>query len=389
MNENHHMQPKNPSFLPYAIQSINKEDIDAVASSLTQEAITRGPFVHQFEEKLAEYVEAPYAVVFNSGSSALEAAYYALSTSKEDKIFTTPNSYIATISTGMKYGALPYFCDLDRESGNLSIPSLLSLLNTPQSRGKKIIVPVHFAGVALDMKKISDSIKDPSARIIEDGAHALGSRYPSGEKVGSCLYSDLTIFSFHPAKIITSGEGGAVTTRSEELYQRLLLFRNNGIQKNPPSIWSYDALSATGNFHMNELQAALGLSQLSTIEDKIEKRRSLMAEYYRLSKNMTCCRIMNEEAQARTAWHLCLAKIPFKEKGLDRDAFMNALWEKGIGTQLHYIPLYRHSFVKNSVGEMTCDEMENYFQEALSLPLHTSMELEDVARVLEAVESIL
>ena len=260
-------------FLPYAKQSIDEQDIQAVGKALSAEWITRGPLVEAFEKEFASYCNAAYAVAFSSGSAALAAAYFAAQVGPSDRLISTPNTFIATVGAAMQYGAQPLFIDIDRKTGGIDLEQLIFNANQPLSRGRPILAPVHFAGIPVDMEELDRHLTNPDVVVIEDAAHAIGSNYPrQGPKVGSCAWSQMTMFSFHPAKTITTGEGGLVTTNDSELCRRLKLFRNNGIERDPqylegePAPWYYEVHALTNNFNFTEGQAALGSSQLRRID---------------------------------------------------------------------------------------------------------------------------
>lgn len=373
----------------YARQSIDQNDIDAVVQSLKGDLITRGAQVEAFEEALKEVCQVRYAVVMNSGSTALDAAYFALDAGPADRILSTPNSFIATVGPGVRRGASPLFIDIDRSTGNFNLDLVLENLDFQSTRGRLFVAPVHFSGIAVDMKKIYNSLKNPRTVIIEDAAHAIGSYYPSGEKVGSCTYSDITILSFHPAKVITSGEGGAALTNDEALYNKLKLFRNNGIIRK--SAWEYDCEDLTGNYNFIEMQAALGLSQLKRLDKFVLKRRKLVKLYHELLKGVEGVRLFSDEPLERTAYHLMVAQIDFRKFKTTRTDFMQKLLEHRYGTQLHYIPVYRHPVIKKMVGDVAeyFPEMEKYFEEALSLPLYYDLTEKEVESFVETFKKIL
>lgn len=363
--------------LPYAKQNITQEDSEAVLHALKRTVITRGEIVDEFEKTVAAYCGASYAVAFNSGTSALHACYAAVQSGPADRLFTTPNTFVGTVVGGMKGSC--HFIDIERETGNVSLFLLQEKINSLASRGKDIIVPVHFAGIPVDMRRLSRMITSPETIVIEDAAHALGSVYPSGEKVGSCTYSHLTVFSFHPAKQITTGEGGMALTNDPHLYARLKEFRNNGIVRSPDTFWSYEIKGLSGNYNFTDFQAALGLSQFQRLSRIIEKRRSLTALYREKFSAYPFVRLFKEPEEGLVSPHLFVVQVDFKARGVPREEVMRQLKQKGIGTQFHYLPLYR---LLQKQAE--CPEMERYAEEALSLPLHTEMDAQDVEEVVSS-----
>jgi len=374
-------------FFPYAKQSIDASDIEAVVETLKQEKITRSDKTQQFEEAVAGYVGAKWAVSFNSGTAALQAAFFAAQVSERDRFITTPNTFIATAGAGMLRGAKPQFVDIDLESGNMNIELVKPLVDGPFTRGRLVIAPVHFAGIAIDMRRLERMIKTPNSVIIEDAAHALGSKYPTGEMVGSCAHSQMTIFSFHPAKTITSGEGGIVTTNDDELYHRLQLFQNNGIERQKPHLNGieapgyYEVHALTGNNHMTEMQAALGLSQLMRLHSMVEKRRALVKAYREALASKPHVKLFHAKYDENTAYHLLVAQIDFAALKTTKVDFMMKLKQAGIGTDVHYIPLYKHPVLEQSVrdAEFAFPCMEQYYREAITLPLYYDLSVEDVA----------
>lgn len=389
------------SFLPYARQSINAEDIQAVGEALAGPTITRGSHVDAFEQAVAEYCGAQYAVAFNSGTSALMAACFAADLKPQDRVITTPNTFVASVTAGMHLGATPIFVDIDRETGNLNLEQVESNLHEFQSsRGRTVILPVHFAGIPVDMERLYKMIPSPDTLIIEDAAHALGSRYLDGQKVGCCAWSDMTMLSFHPAKTITTGEGGMVLTNDRDLYHRLRRFRNNGIEKDPAYLEEdlaecyegyYEVVEMTGNYNFTDPQGALGLSQLKRIDQFVAKRRELMRVYRELFHNLPDLKMFTSEIDERTAFHICVVQIDFAAYGTSRVHVMAQLKHQGIGTQMHYIPVYRHPFFKNKSGDIKeyFPQMEAYFAQALTLPLYFEMTVEDVKRVVNTLRDIL
>jgi UDP-4-amino-4,6-dideoxy-N-acetyl-beta-L-altrosamine transaminase len=386
-----------PFYLPYARQTISREDIQEVEKALNQPFITRGPLVEQFEQAIAAYCGAEFAVAFNSGTSALMASYSVANVNKGDFLISTPNTFIATVGAAVQKGACPVFLDIDRSTGNFNLEQLAININHPSVSRKTVIAPVHFGGIPVDVQEIYQMISDTRTVIIEDACQALGSRYKDGSMVGSCRWSDMTVFSFHPAKIITTGEGGAVTTNDPSLYHRLQLFRNNGIERNPqflvnpPAPWYYEVVDLTGNFNFTEIQAALGLSQLSRIDSFINKRRELMNRYQKQLKTLEHVKLLTPDKTAFAAPHLCVVQIDFEAYKKTRAQVMEELMQRGIGTQVHYIPVYRHPYFAKEMKEIETyfPEMETYYAQALSLPLFYTLTEENVQTVVKELKNVL
>lgn len=384
-------------FLPYSKQSINDSDILEVTQALKQELITRGKKTENFEAAFAERLGAKYAVTFTSATTALYAAAQAVDVSSFDRFVTTPNSFVATAAAGMRLGAKLHFVDIEKKNGNINVDLVKEALAEPLSRGRHIISPVHFAGSAVDLKKIDRAIKSPQAVVIEDAAHALGSKYPTGELVGSCPYSQMTVFSFHAIKTLTTGEGGAVTTNDEKLYHRLKRLRNSGMERSQSHLqagqeapWYYEVQELSANYHMTEMQAALGLSQLRRLDQFVEKRAQI-ADWYRTHLKDVKVEQLEEAADERSTYHLKIVLIDFDKIGKSRTKVMQALKEKGIGTQYHYIPIYRHPALAKQYGhyQETCPVMESYYKQALSIPFYYELEENDVRYVARCLKEVL
>lgn len=384
--------------LPYAYQSIKETDIQAVSEALQGPSITRGKVVEDFEKAIAEYCGVQYAVAFNTGTAALSASYFAAEFGPADRVISTPNSFVATVLEPLRIQNFPHFVDIDLNTGNINLEEIPEALDFRSTRGKLIVAPIHYAGITVDMKALDRLLrKHPNSIVIEDGAQALGSSYPTGEPVGSCAWSQMTIFSFHPAKIMTTGEGGMVTTNDPELFYKLKLYRNNGIVREAPHLknekkpWYYEVQALSGNYNFTDFQAALGLSQLRRLDKTIDKRRRLVKLYRKLLNEVPHLKMLTEEADKRTGFHLFVVQIDFAQYKTTKQTVMEKLFQAGIGTQVHYIPIYRHPVYSQVKGDQSAlfPQMEKFYEQALSLPLYTDLTDGDVHRVCEQLLTIL
>lgn len=337
--------------MEYAKQWIDESDVEAVARALRLPMITRGEKVCEFEEAVAKYYEMAFAVAFNSGTSAMHAAYAAADVGPFDVIVTTPNTYVGTVTGAIARGAKLHLVDIELATGQMGDEVIAS-----PSRGRLIYVPVDFAGAP--SKKIQ--VSDPNAVIIEDAAHSFGAR-------GVCQESDMTMFSFHPAKTITTGEGGMVVTNNETYAKRLRRFRNNGLEDG-------NVCEISGNYHLTNFQAALGLSQLKRLDQILEKRRKLMNIYR--GELEGCVTLLADHPDS--ANHLAVALIEN-----DRDRVREQLAKREIGTQVHYVPLYRQPAL---LGD-TLPQMELYYAQALSLPLYYELDEDKVREIAKLVRT--
>ncbi len=376
-------------FLPYARQWVDDGDIQAVVNVLKSDFLTTGPAIREFEEKLADYVGANYAVVFSNGTAALHAACFAAGIGKGDEVITTPMTFAASANCILYLGGTPVFADIDPNTYNIH-PDAVRKAVTDKT---KAIIPVHFTGQPADLDPLLELAKERDLVVIEDAAHALGASY-RGKRIGSI--SDMTMFSFHPVKHITTGEGGAITTNSKEYYQRLLHFRNHGIARNPSEWeenhgpWYYEMQALGFNYRMTDLQAALGISQLSKIDSFIGLRKDYAAKYNEAFEGMEEIIIPEQLQGSESSWHLYVIRLrPEQLRGGRREIF-EALLKENIGVNVHYIPVYLHPFYK-ALGykQNLCPQVEKLYEEIITLPLFPMMSEEDVTDVIQAVKKVI
>ena len=370
-------------FIPYGRQFIDQDDIDAVVETLKSPFLTQGPKVKEFEEALASYAGAKYAVVFNSGTSALHAAYFTLGLKKDDEFITTPISFIATSNAGLYLGAKPIFVDVEKDTGNIDI----SKIEEKITKKTKLISVVHYAGHSVDMKKVYEIAKKYNLKVVEDACHALGGEYEN-EKIGSCKYSDATIFSFHPVKHITTGEGGAVLTNDRDVYEKLLMFRNHGITKKDflnesEGDWYYEMQFLGFNYRMTDIGASLGLSQLKKLDYFIKKRREIADIYNKAFKDNPYFDLPVEKKYAKHAFHLYPIRLKNKTK---RREIFDKLRQNGFGVQVHYIPIYWQPYYQNlGYKKGLCKNAEEFYQREISLPIFPAMKKDDIDYVIKKV----
>jgi UDP-4-amino-4,6-dideoxy-N-acetyl-beta-L-altrosamine transaminase len=387
--------------LGYGRQSIDHSDIDAVVAALESDFLTQGPIVERFETALAERVGAAYAVAVNSGTAALHIACLASGIGAGDRGVTSAITFAASANCLIHAGGEVGFVDIDNTSLAMSPAMLAQELNRTPS--VKAVIPVHMAGLAHATAEIR---KHADKRIvIEDAAHALGGLYSCGKPVGSCAYSDLTIFSFHPVKQITTGEGGAVLTNDPELAHRLRLFRSHGIERDPSRFLASDT-SEDGhtkpwlseqqflgfNYRMMELAAALGFSQLNKLDRFLERRRAIARRYDEAFAKLSPIRLPQSasDERARSALHLYIVVFDFAAMRTTRTAFMAKLAERGVGSQVHYMPVYHHPYhaQRRKIDYAQYPNAEEYYRGCLSLPLHPGLTDEEVERVIDAVTDL-
>ena len=379
-------------FIPYGKQWIDQDDIDAVISALKSDYLTQGPEVRKFEKALAEKVGVKYCVAVANGTAALHLAVAVLQLPEGSSGITSPITFAASANAMVYSGVTPRFADIDLETYTISPEDINASIET----STKLLLPVHFAGQPADMAAIYRIASANDYRIIEDAAHAIGSTYENGEQVGSCCYSDMTIFSFHPVKTFTTGEGGAITTNNPELYEKLSLLRTHGITKDPtrlhqnPGPWYYEMQDLGYNYRLTDMQAALGVTQLSRLEEFKKRRRAIVEWYNRTFSGIDWITIPKERNGVDSCFHLYVVKIDFSFLKMDRKAVIEILHKQGIGTQVHYIPVHLQPYYTQRYGYKEGDfpAAEKYYAWALSLPLYPAMHDKDVERVIEAIKAL-
>ncbi len=375
-------------FLPYGRQLIGEDDIEAVAQVLRGDWLTSGPSIAAFENALASSVEARFAASCSSGTTALHLAAAALELGPGDHVVVPTLSFLATANAVRYVGAEVVFADVSADSGLMGVAELQSALEAAPRDAVKAVFPVHLNGQCADLAALSGLAREHGLKIVEDASHALGTCYGMASdqaKVGSCRHSDLTVFSFHPVKTVAMGEGGAVTTNDQALHQRLGRLRNHGMSKeaeqfaNPDlafaasgqaNPWYYEMPELGFNYRASDIHCALALSQLKKLDDFVARRRRLVALYDDLLTPLApLVRPVARVAGNQAAWHLYVVLIDFQALSGDRAWLMNALRERGIGSQVHYLPLHLQPYYRERYGETALPGAERYYAGALSLPL--------------------
>ena len=377
--------------IPYGRQSISEADIEAVARVLRSDFLTQGPAVPRFEQGLAAYCGVPHALAVNSATSALHIACRALGLGPGDRLWTSPNTFVASANCARYCGAEVDFVDIDPRSYNLDVSALEAKLEQARKDGSlpRIVIPVHFAGQSCEMREIGALARRYGFSVIEDASHAVGADYGGG-KVGDCRYADATVFSFHPVKIITTGEGGLVTTRDAALAQRMNLLRSHGITRDaaqmhgaPDGAWYYEQIDLGFNYRMTDIQAALGSSQLDRLDAFVARRRALVARYHDRLAGLPLQRPWQSPSGA-PSWHLYVVQVE------NRRAVFEALRAAGIGVNVHYSPVHLQPYYRAlGFAPGHCTQAEQYYARALSLPLHADLSEVDQDRVIASLAAAL
>jgi len=398
--------------IPYGKHYIDESDIQSVVDVLRHGMLTQGPKVAEFENKIANYVGAKYAVAVANGTAALHLACMALEIGEGDEVITTPNTFVATSNSILYVGAKPVFVDIDKQTLNIDIDQIEKAIL--DSNNIKAIFPVHFAGLPCDMERIKKLADKYNLAIVEDAAHALGATYNDGSKVGNCQYSDMTILSFHPVKGIAAGEGGMVITNDKSLYHKLTLLRSHGITKGnfefpgiskPDNLlinkdealengelkrWYYEMQYLGYNYRITDIQCALAISQMNKIDLFLDARKSMAKYYDRAFSGTPNITPLQAHGRDNSSHHIYVVSIDFDKVGISRHQFMKKLAEQGVGSQVHYIPVVNQPYYQDmGYGIEQYPETEAYYQNTLSIPLYYGLSSTEQKIVISSIKDLL
>lgn len=372
-------------FIPYGMHWIDEEDISEVANVLRSNWITTGPKIKEFEDALCAYIGCKYCVAVNSGTSALDIAVQSLDLPEGCEIITTPFTFVATSNAIIYNGHKPVFADICSDTFNIDPEDIRRKI----TKNTKAIIYVDYAGQPCDIRAIKEIADEFDLYLIEDACHAIGAEYEY-KKVGN--FADLTIFSFHPVKHITTGEGGAVVTDNKELYEKLSILRTHGIDKNtmdrygPDASWAYDMKYLGRNYRITDFQAALGISQLKKLDGFIERRNELASIYNELLRDIDFVSLSIVKNNVKHAWHIFTILL---DKSINRDEFFKYMKSAGIGVNVHYIPAYRHSYYVDNFNFHREDfpVTEDTFKRIITLPLFPKMEMDKLEYIVETIKA--
>ncbi|QNK58382.1 UDP-4-amino-4,6-dideoxy-N-acetyl-beta-L-altrosamine transaminase [Paenibacillus sp. PAMC21692] len=381
-------KPVRNTMLPYGRQWVDDDDIEAVVRVLKSDFLTQGPAIERFERKVARYVGARYAIAFSNGTMALHGACFSAGISTGDEVITSPITFLASSNCVLYMGGTPVFADIKADTWNLD-PLEVKKKITPNT---KAIIPVDFTGQPVEMERIMEIAETHDLVVIHDAAHSLGASY-GNQKVG--ILGHMTMFSFHPVKGITSGEGGIIVTDNETYYRKLQLFRNHGLTKNVALMedndgpWYYEMHELGYNCRMTDLQAALGDSQMNKLDLFVERRREIANLYTEAFSDMPGLVTPYQADTANSAWHLYVVRWSTESFRVSRKEIFEALRSENIGVHVHYIPVYRQPYYKRlGYSSENCPEAEAYYREAITLPLFPSMTDQDIRNVISAVHKV-
>ncbi|GED63644.1 UDP-4-amino-4,6-dideoxy-N-acetyl-beta-L-altrosamine transaminase [Lysinibacillus fusiformis] len=373
------------TYLPYGQQWLDEEDIQAVVNVLKGSFLTTGPTIAEFEECMAEYVGSKYAVAFSNGTAALHGACFVAGIGEGDEVITTPITFAASANCVRYVGGTVVFADIKEDTYNID-PLEIEKKITPNT---KAIIPVHFTGQPVQLAEIHAIAEKHNLIVIEDAAHALGAEY-KGEKIGA--FSDMTMFSFHPVKHVTTGEGGVITTNNEDLYNKLLQFRSHGITREASNLakndgpWYYDMQFLGFNYRMTDIQAALGISQIRKLDKFVARRREIAQLYNEAFKNNECLFIPTQQLDGFSSWHLYIIKLNLENISATRKEIFEALLAQNIGVNVHYIPVHTLSYYQElGYAKGSMPKAEELYEAIITLPLFPKMSNEDAKDVINSV----
>lgn len=379
--------------IPYGRQHLDEDDVKAVVETLTSNWLTQGPAIPKFETALADYCGANFGIAVNSATSALHIACLALGVSEGDRVWTSPNSFVASSNCALYCGAKVDFVDIDLHTGNMCVDALRKKLVLAESINAlpKVVIPVHFAGQPCDMKEIRALSKQYGFFVIEDASHAVGAKYQE-KFVGSCQFSDICVFSFHPVKIITTMEGGMALTNNSEWAEKMRMLRSHGITNDPEKMtedshgpWYYQQIALGFNYRMTDAEAALGLSQLDKLDTFVEKRNALATYYDKSLRSQANIAPLSQHNDIYSSYHLYVVRV----KSLDstmHTTLVTQLRESGIFAHVHYIPIHLQPYYQN-LGFKKGDypNAERYYQQAITLPMFPDLSEDDVASIVSTL----
>lgn len=383
--------------IPYGKQWISEDDINAVVNVLRSDWITQGPAIEQFERAVAEYCGVKYAVAVSNATAALHIACLAAGLGPGDRLWTSPITFVASANCALYCGAQPDFVDIDAKTYNMSVEALEQKLSRGEQDGMipKVVVPVHLAGQSCDMNGIARLSKKYHFMVLEDASHAIGGMYKN-RKIGACDFSDMAVFSFHPVKIITTGEGGMVVTNRADLYEKLFRLRTHGITRNPGLMegkshgpWYYQQIDLGYNYRMTDIQATLGESQLQRIAQFVERRRFLAERYNQLLQDFPLT-LPWQHSDTNSSWHLYIIRLKLEKITKTHCQVFETLRQKGIGVNLHYIPVHTQPYYQK-LGFKWGDfpQAEKYYYEAMSIPIYSGLTDTEQDKVVSALQEVL
>lgn len=387
-------KPIRETWLPYGRQTISNADVEKVVATLTSSYLTQGPVITEFENIVSGYVGTKFSVALSNGTAALHAAYQALDIGPGDLIITSPMTFAATSNAAVYLGARPLFADIEPDTGLIAVESVRKLLERPERKSIKAIVAIDFAGQPCHYRELEKLANEADIPLVIDAAHSLGSGYADGK---GGFAGALSTFSFHPVKSITSGEGGMVLTNDKKLYDRILLFRSHGIQKDRDSLienegpWWHEMQDLGFNYRMTDIQAALGASQMTSLDAFIEKRTKIAYRYRELLTDSPYYECLNALTDRNSAYHLFPILIKTRPFAESRKRVFEALHAENIGVQVHYIPTYKMPFYKQLLNEdwpKQCPNTEEFYAREISLPIFPAMSDFDIIDVVSALNKI-